>query len=284
MKFDLPGDSLLLVLRNREDVRETTTASERSSRDLVALDVGAGRQVGRTNGGNEGAHGSALGGEDLSLLATDETLASVATSDTTVTRGEHHGGSLETELHEFVALSLEVLCSVLALGPSVRSRHDIGRCESAAHFVGSLAVENGVVAALGLAVGAVDGVEELVEEALDALVGVEVVVGLVEGGALGEEDGVSHVKVQSGLADGELRVGLLRAEIDEIDLGTVRRRNLRSELGEELGEIGLLVHLIVILEDSQGVLGVGLGALGEVEGCGNAGWCQVVSAVLSGGS
>lgn len=101
MRENSRGDSIFLVVGSSPDVAETTTRRERLGGNFFA----GGQEDGRSYGGDVWAAGFLAGGEDVFLGA--ETGAA-SSGDTIVTAGEDDGRSLKAELHELVALALQV--------------------------------------------------------------------------------------------------------------------------------------------------------------------------------
>lgn len=102
--------SRLLISRDGIDVRKAAAGSEPGDGDLrVGVDVGAGRQVGRADGGDVGARRWEVGAEDATVAeAAVGVVVAAGAGDARVARGEHDGDALEAEFHEFVALPLLV--------------------------------------------------------------------------------------------------------------------------------------------------------------------------------
>lgn len=161
----------------------------------------------------------------------------MATGNATVTRGNEDTAALEAELHELVTLAEEVVGRESGLFPTVGDGDCVGRLEVAARLVGGVAVDGRVVAGLavrrGCAVGSINSVEELVEEANSSSRGVEVGVGLVEFEVLRVDDGIGNVKIESSFTDSLAAVGILAVEVDEIYLGTSSLGDLGGVFGEE---------------------------------------------------
>jgi hypothetical protein len=270
-----------LVVGLAIDVAESTSRGERSDSGLWVSDFAASGERSSSNHGDVWAV-RVIRREDV--LVGAEAL-SVAVRDTGITTGKDDGDTLETKLHELVALTLLVVGGVVSLDKTVREGDDVGRLVGTAllRSVGVDGVDLWVVAGLAVggvrAVRSIKGIQEVVEES--GLVG-EVplrVVGLVESGSLGIDDGVGHLEIKIRLdTSGGLACG---------SGGTVNES--RCGLGA-LGDGGSIfleegVQIIVgvdvaELEDAHGVRLVRERTIGDVVDGLDAAWGDGGSAVF----
>lgn len=138
------------------------------------------------------------------------------------------------------------------LGPTVRDGNDVGRLKSTAHLV---VIEVGVLAAIV----AVDSAKEI-----SKYVVVLVSLDLEQGGTLGVDDGVGHVKVQQRLAAGILGAVRGSGTVDQIQLRAGTLGNIGSSDLIKVVEVLLRVDIAKGLVDSEAVGNVGSRGLGDL--------------------
>ena len=257
MGGEVGADGILLVVGGEEDVGETTAGGELVGSGLGIANLGALGEGGGTDSGGVGARGSSVGSEDVLVGAE---ARSATAGNTVVTGGDDDGGSLETELHELLALALEVGVGVRGLVPSVGDGEDVGGLEGTAVLVGGGTVNRGIVTTLELAEGTVNGIQEGVEDVvlLDN--------GLVESNSLGIDNGDGNVQVE-----GDLTTSAVGGVVGSA--GTVDQVGGRGSASGDLGgnslvegiQIRVEVSLVGGLEDTEEVAWVSsIGGLGDV--------------------
>lgn len=167
-------------------------------------------------------------------------------------------GSFDSVVEEAGGTYVSALGISRVFRATVGDGDDVGGLKGAAHLV---VVPVGVLRAVVL----VDGAEPVAKDVV-----VLVSRHLEEGGALGVDDGVGHVKVQEGLAAGLAGAVGGRGAVDEVQCRAgagrdVRRRRLVKEV-----EVLLAVDVAEGLVDSEPVGAVGADGLGDLVEVGDA--------------
>lgn len=144
------------------------------------------------------------------------------------------------------------------LGAAIGDGDDVGRIKLATHLV---VVEVGILAA----VVSVNGAEEVAKDVV-----VLIRLHLEKSGALGVDDGVSHVKVQKRLATSIVRAVGGSGTVDEIQLGTGPGRNVRGSSAVEKVKVLLIVDVAKGLVDAETVGAVGASSFRDFVEVGDA--------------
>ena len=261
-----------LVRRDGVDIREASPRREARDGDLLVFsDVAAGGQEGGARGGEVGARCWEIGGEDVSVGAEAAVCVVVARGarDAGVAGRDEDGHALHAEFHEFVALAL------LVGGWEVGFLAAVGDTNNVGGLVDSALKRSLVAAWLGIrvwwveravagfskggvrAIGAVNGVEKVVEEAFEGIVGfVDVVVSLEEDAVLGVDDWIGDLEIQIGFGAGVCESGnRCSGAIDTVESGVSSLRNVGGKRQEKVIEICLAVHITQVFEDPKLVTG-----------------------------
>jgi hypothetical protein len=180
-RLEVMGHRILLVVGDRIDVTEAAAGGEAGDGHFGVLGCARPRgQVCRTHGEEVGTGRWEIRDEDVA--AVTEALAA-GWPDARITRGHHDGDALQPQFHKLVALPLLVRVGQGGLVATVRDRDNIGGLVHTALQLALIAarcrvrvwrVVRGVTSfVIGRvrAVGAVNGVEEVVQEAVERVVG-----------------------------------------------------------------------------------------------------------------
>jgi hypothetical protein len=227
------------------------------------------------------ARGRKLGREDCVVFSEAVSGRRVAVTSfyAGVARRVDDADALETKLQDLGALTALVVNGEVRLGATVTDG-DNGRglVDSALQFalVSAWRVAGVWVRRIQWrvsflsecvkgAVASVDGVEEVVQEALeDVVLFIHRVIGLVKDGVLGVDDWVRDLEVERRL-EASLRWGNgCNGAINEIQYGLRAVLDVWREKRKESIEIFLSEDIVKILKDSQLVPGRGFGTFGYV--------------------
>ena len=258
-------DGLVLVVRALVDVAEATAGGELGDGFFgVGRGVRTGGQVGASGGGEVGAGGREVGRVDLVVVAETVagTGAAAAACNAGVTRRDDHGDTLHAELHELGTLATLVRDGEFGLRATVRDGDHVRGLVGAAHArlvvpAGHVVRVHGVDVVLAgwvlVAVRAIDGVQEGVEEAgRRVVVGVDGIVGLEENRVLRPDQRVRDLEVEVGFSSGlEGAVHGSTSTVHGPEFGVCARGNLGVDRGEEQVQVRLAVDVAQVFVDTQ---------------------------------